>query len=368
MSPDFTEANGWYPFALPCPSPNFWTGHYGNVLAVVMHIAAGGYQPSIDWLCDPASEVSSHFIVSKQGEITQMVSIYNSARANGLRWENSRWKNARGKFVAPTWVSIIPQVNPNFYTISIEHEGFPEEPRTAQMVDADVRLLRWVAGQLHLIYEPDRSLIGHRDIDPVDKGFCPGPHMDFAQLAVAANATVIPFPPISGDSPLVGPPTGPMDRAVAYIKAHLKPGSEYTNDVEIIVWYYWKYAPQAGMDPFLAVAQCIHETDALNSAWAARPHRNPAGLGVRQEGGLSFATWDDAVQAHLGQLLAFALTDAEANAAQQALMLCNPRHHLIPPESRGVARCWKDLGGRWTPNPDYAAGVVRRAQEMLTWV
>ena len=83
---------------------------------------------------------------------------------------------------------------------------------------------------------------------------------------------------------------------------------------------------------------------------------------------LSFATWDDAVQAHLGQLLAMALTDAEADAAQQALMLCNPRHHLIPPESRGVARCWKDLGGRWTPNPDYAAGVVRRAQEMLTWV
>jgi hypothetical protein len=368
MSPDFTEANGWCPFAVYHLSPNYWVGHYGNVLAVVMHIAAGGYQPSIDHLCDPNTGVSAHFIVSKQGEITQMVSIYNSARANGLKWEGGRWKNARGKFVSPPWVNIIPQVNPNLYTVSIEHEGFPEDPRTPQMGDADVRLLRWIAGRLHLVYQPDRSLIGHRDIDPVDKGFCPGPQMDFAQLATAANAPDIPFPPISGDSPLLGPPTGPQDKAVAYIKAHLKQGSEYKNDVEIIVGYYWKYALQVGMDPFLGVAQCAHETDSLSSAWAARPHRNPAGLGVHEEGGLSFATWDDAVQAHLGQLLAFALTDAQANANQRAMMLRNPRYPLIPAGFRGAAGRWKDLGGRWTQNPDYAAGVIRRAQEMLAWV
>jgi hypothetical protein len=46
-------------------------------------------------------------------------------------------------------------------------------------------------------------------------------------------------------------------------------------------------------------------------------------------------------------------------------MARNPRCHLIPAQFRGVARCWKDLGGRWTLNPDYAAGVVRRALQMF---
>lgn len=364
----YDESTGWCPFALQRHSPNYWTGQYGNVLAVVMHIAAGGYQPSIEWLCNPASGVSAHFIVSKGGEITQMVSIYNSARANGLSWANGRWKNARGKFVAPTWDSIITGVNPNLYTISIEHEGFPEDVRTPQMQDADVRLLRWLAQKLHLRYEPGRSLIGHRDIDPVDKWFCPGPHMDLAALAAAANDPLEQFPPISRDSPIVGPPTGPEYKAVAYIKAHLKAGSEYRNDVEIIVGYYWRHALAVGIDPFMAVAQCVHETDSLNSNWAARPRRNPAGLGVHQEGGLSFATWNDAVQAHLGQLLAYALTDAQATEPQRQMMLRNPRHPLIPAQHRGIAPRWKDLGGIWTVNPAYADGVVRRAQEMLAAV
>jgi hypothetical protein len=368
MSPHFTEATGWCPFALPHPSPNFWTGHYGNVLAVVMHIAAGAYVPSRDWLCNPSSGVSAHFIISKQGEITQMVSIYNSARANGLAYSNNRWKNARGKFVAPTWPDIIVGVNPNFYTISIEHEGFPDDLRTPQIQDADVRLLRWIASKLYLSYVPGHSLIGHRDIDPVDKSFCPGPHVNYAQLAAAANADEPAYPPISLDSPLLGAPTGPIQKAIAYIKARLNPGSEYKNDVEIIVGFYWKYAPLVGIDPFMAVAQCVHETDSLNSNWAARPRRNPAGLGVHEEGGLSFATWDNGVQAHIGQLLAYALTDAAANPAQRAMMLRNPRHHFIPAQWRGTARLWRDLGGKWTANPNYSDGVVRRARGMLAQV
>jgi len=365
MTPSFTEAAGWCPFAVPHASPNYWMGHYGNVLAVVLHIAAGAYAPSRDWLCDPNSGVSAHFIISKQGEISQLVSIYNSARANGLSYSAGRWKNARGKFVSPTWSDIIVGVNPNLYTISIEHEGFPEEARTQPMQDADVQLLRWIASQLHFSYVPGHSLIGHRDIDPVDKGFCPGPNVNFAQLAVAANAAEPVYPPISKESPILGPATGPMSKAIAYIKAHLKPGSEYKNDVELIASFYWDYATQVGVDPFMAIAQCVHETDSLNSNWAARPRRNPAGLGVPQEGGLSFGTWDAGVQAHIGQLLAHALADAAANPLQAAMMLRNPRHHLIPANFRGSAPRWKDLGGKWTANPNYADGVVRRAQEML---
>lgn len=366
MPEPFTEANGWCPFADEyTPSPWYWRRPQPQVLAVVLHVAEGTYRGSIQHLTNPDSEskASAHFIISKQGQICQMVSILDRAHGNGLYWQNG-WRNPRHKPVTPTWPDIIRGLNPNQYTISIEHEGYRDEPWTTAMDEANTRLLKWIAGQTGLVYEPMHSLIGHCHIDPVDKWFCPGPHVDYARIAAAANGPAAPLPAISVDLPILGPASGLMRQAIAYIQAHLKPSSEYRNDVGIIMGFYWKYAAQVGIDPFMAAAQCVHETDSLNSYWAARPRRNPAGLGVHEEGGLSFPTWDLAVQAHLGQLLALALTDEQANAAQREMMQRNPRHHLIPAAWRGVARRWRDLGGRWTANPNYADGVVRRALAM----
>jgi hypothetical protein len=172
------------------------------------------------------------------------------------------------------------------------------------------------------------------------------------------------LPPVralNADSPILADDSGGQQRCVMFIRQKLQPDHEYFNDVELIMSYYWKYAPTVGVDPFLAAAQCIFETDALTSGWAARPKRNPAGLGVRQEGGLSFDSWENSVQAHIGQLLALALTDAEANDAQKAMMARNPRHGHIGPELRGAAKTIGGLNNRWTNNPDYASGLINRA-------
>src|SRR5262249_52918728 len=99
--------------------------------------------------------------------------------------------------------------------------------------------------------------------------------------------------------------------------------------------------------------------------WAARPHRNPAGLGVHQEGGLSFDTWDNAVQAHIGQLLAFALSDGEANDAQRRMMQKNPRFAQITPQQRGVAKVLAGLNNTWG-EADYGSKLADRANLMLS--
>src|SRR5215831_4625341 len=39
----------------------------------VVHIAEGSYVGTINWQMNPDNSVSSHFVVSKGGEITQMV-------------------------------------------------------------------------------------------------------------------------------------------------------------------------------------------------------------------------------------------------------------------------------------------------------
>lgn len=170
---------------------------------------------------------------------------------------------------------------------------------------------------------------------------------------------------IGTSMPIAGPASGEMDRAVRFIQSRLPADSEYTNDVGIIMGYYWNLAPAVGVDPFLAAVQCIFETDSLRSQWAARPHRNPAGLGVHQEGGLSFDTWEHAVMAHLGQLVAYALRDDEANDAQRAMIGRNPRLGSIPPAHRGVAKTVAGLNGTWSAAPDYASRLVSRLQAVL---
>lgn len=268
------------------------------------------------------------------------------------------------------------------YSIGIEVVGYYEHvhwpPAVEQMVGHAVAVLKQRLGTFELEYRPGptnqpqnhvNSISSHRDYN---KPACPGGAITedyylgvlrrgWEQLGQPIQP---PAPHLSLDSPLMGPESGTRDQAVAYIEAHLPPGSEYENDVQLITWYYWVYARQVGLDPFLAMTQCIFETDSLRSWWAGRPRRNPAGLGVHEEGGLSFPTWGHAVRAHLGQLLAYALKDNEANAAQLEMMQSNPRHHRIKPEDRGRVKTVRDLGGRWTANPDYGFNMVRRAQDI----
>lgn len=253
------------------------------------------------------------------------------------------------------------------YSIGIEVVGYYEQVRwpepVEQLVASAVRTLHDRLKTFEMCYRPYAGGISsHRDYN---KPQCPGAAIteDYYLSVMRQAAAPADEPPlITEDAPILGPPSGRLEQAVTYIKARLAPDSEYRNDVETIMGYYWRYAPAVGIDPLLAAAQCVHETDALRSYWAGRPRRNPAGLGVksRQEG-LSFPSWDLAVQAHLGQLLAFALTDAQANEAQRAMMQRNPLHASLDPKLRGCAPTLRGLNNRWTAAPNYATSVVARA-------
>ena len=165
------------------------------------------------------------------------------------------------------------------------------------------------------------------------------------------------------DAPLLGPPSGSERQVVAYIRRHLPANSEYQNDVETIMGYYWRYGLPVGLDPFLAAVQCIHETAALTSAWAARPHRNPAGIGVTGEPGkgVSFPSWAEAVRAHLGRLLAYALAPGVGTPAQQALITEALHWRSLPANRRGAAPTLRKLAGTWAADPRYADKIARLA-------
>lgn len=188
--------DGWCPFATRVNTSKFWTGNQGR-RAVCIHIAQGSYDAAVSWLSNAQSNPnsSSHFVIAKDGRIAQLVSVNDSAWANGLGWENGQWVTPSGSPVKPTWQDIIAGVNPNWYTISVEHEGLYTETWTDEMYASNNRLMQWLALQFGSVngspffpYVAHRNVIGHYEIDPVDRANCPGPTVNYIKIAADANS------------------------------------------------------------------------------------------------------------------------------------------------------------------------------------
>jgi len=185
-----------YPLAIQKPSPNFWVGFTGR-LAVVIHIAEGGFASSIDWMRDHGT--SSHFIISLGGTVAQLVGLHDSAWCNGLTWvpTANKWQCPHKHWVTPSWALLSAPTNPNRTTISIEHEGYSGNPWPPAQTAATVALLKWLAVQYPTLhpYRDGYTLIGHRHLDNIDKLRCPGAGIDLGVLAARANeGTINPIP------------------------------------------------------------------------------------------------------------------------------------------------------------------------------
>jgi hypothetical protein len=182
---------------------------------------------------------------------------------------------------------------------------------------------------------------------------------------------------ITGDaSILASTPNATPEQCIHFMLS--RPHGEY-NETDIgnaIVPGYFAVCAAAGVDPVLMIAQMIHETGNLSSWWAARPRRNPAGIGVtgRQsptlpasgawqhddgagiwKEGVAFPSWkDDSIPAHVGRMLAYALRDDQANDAQRALIARAMTYRSLPANFRGAAPTLRGLAGRWAvPGTDY---------------
>lgn len=176
----------WCPFAekKPAYKYNYNKGRTQHPQAVVMHIADGTIEGMDAWFANKESKVSAHFGISKSGAIHQYVAITDTAYANGLLWyePTMEWVCPHGKVVRPLWSLLIPGVNPNDVTISIEHEGKSGEPWTKEMYDADVRLLRWIGEQCDIKYVPNMTLLRHSQLDPAHRANCPGAGVSLFQI------------------------------------------------------------------------------------------------------------------------------------------------------------------------------------------
>jgi N-acetyl-anhydromuramyl-L-alanine amidase AmpD len=88
---------------------------------MIMHIMEGTLAGTDAWFHNPASRVSAHFGIGRDGKIVQWVDTNDQA-----------WHAAAA----------------NSYSIGVEHEGVSGNPLTDPQLDADAELLSW----LHEVY------------------------------------------------------------------------------------------------------------------------------------------------------------------------------------------------------------------------
>jgi len=159
-------------------SPNKERGRGGyRAEAIVVHIMDGTLVGTDRWFADPASRVSAHYGVGAGGEVHHYVAEGDTAWHAGRRY-------------LPTWRAIKPDVNPNLYTIGIEHEGKADTPWSDAMLATSTQLAAEICNRWSIA--PDREhLVGHREI--YARKTCPGTWIDLDRWAAQVReATLAP--------------------------------------------------------------------------------------------------------------------------------------------------------------------------------
>jgi N-acetyl-anhydromuramyl-L-alanine amidase AmpD len=106
---------------------------------VVIHATEGSFWGSVRWLRNRRSGGSSHFVVSREGRIVQMVDLKDVAWHAGNLWTNRR-------------------------SIGIEHEGWTRRGGFTQaQYQASARLLAYLSRRLGIALDR-RHVIGHNEV------------------------------------------------------------------------------------------------------------------------------------------------------------------------------------------------------------
>lgn len=289
----------------------------------------------------------------------------------------------------PQYIQTWRFTDLQWYSIGIELVGDYDKVKPSGPVLAGMRAVLGGLSQ-RLGIAPIQLIAFHRDY--TTEKSCPGWAVTKDWVFDEVTSWLDAQRPQGRPAPLLGPASGTVDQAMAYLTQ--RADSSYTlQAIREIVTAYQTIGERVGLDWFLALSQLAHETGNLTSFWSQRPQRNPAGIGVdgrwqagqstdampagwaynpqrqRWEAGCSFRSWaQHAVPAHLGRLLAYALRDDEANPPQWALIDQALTIRALPGPLRGCAKTIRDLDGRWAVGQGYGARVQATRDSIVSTV
>jgi hypothetical protein len=194
-----------------CPDSNFRRGRPFGLRpeAVVVHIMDGSFEAGESVFRNPTTQKSAHYGISRAGEVHQYVDEHDTAFHAGI-------------VINPTWPLLKPRINPNFYTIGIEHEGRPDDEWPEAQLTASATLIGQIAGRWSIPLD-ESHVIRHHQIRASKT--CPGNWIQLkdllARVPTIASAAPTATSPQDGqstagtlnpDTPTVGP--APPDPAL----------------------------------------------------------------------------------------------------------------------------------------------------------
>ncbi len=163
-----------------CASGNFRRGRPAphKPEAIVVHIICGSLASADSHFNNPASQVSAHYGIGKDGTIHQYVDELDTAFHAGI-------------VVNPQWKLIDEKkhVNPNFYTLGIEHAGQPEDVWPDAQVKASASLIADVAARWDIPLDTDH-VVRHQQIRASKT--CPGSYIQIPILLEQARSSPVP--------------------------------------------------------------------------------------------------------------------------------------------------------------------------------
>ncbi len=159
------------------PSPNYGQrkGGAGIELIVLHYTAMDDCQAALERLCDKEAEVSSHYLIDREGALYRLVDE-----------EKRAWHAGEGRWAGRD------DVNSRSIGIELDNDGtgpFPEPLMTT--------LEALLADLLERHELPPKAVIAHSDLAPGRKND-PGPYFDWARLA-EAGLSIWPEPSQRGE-------------------------------------------------------------------------------------------------------------------------------------------------------------------------
>lgn len=217
-------------------SPNFNVRSSVPDMVVLHYTGMQTAKAALDRLCDPAAQVSAHYVVDEDGTVYHLVDEERRAWHAGV----SVWKGARDI----NGVSIgIELVNPG-------HEfGYRDFPQP--QIDAVIGLLDGIRGRWDI---PDHRILGHSDVAPARKED-PGERFPWQALAEAGHGLWVdpPLPPEGVMGPPLdigdmGPGVFALQGALGKLGYDILPGGPYDAETKAIITAFQRHWVQTRID------------------------------------------------------------------------------------------------------------------------
>jgi len=125
---------------------------------IVIHIMQGMMEGTISWFKNPASGVSAHYLVGKDGRVVQMVKDAEAA------WHAGRIHNPSEKAKRILKTNLFGgYVNPNKYSLGIECEGRAGDMWMEAQIQSLAELIKMLCARFDILRD-DLHIIDHQEI------------------------------------------------------------------------------------------------------------------------------------------------------------------------------------------------------------